>query len=58
MPGEELVVAPHNVARRSLTIKWQAEDVWPRLVRVGCRTAGFYAYDRIGRLRGIRAGPG
>lgn len=56
MPGDDVIPEPHLVATRSVTIKAQVEDVWPWLTQIGYQRAGFYAYDRIGRLRGTQAG--
>jgi len=57
MPGDDAIPEPHLLATRSVTIKAQVEDVWPWLAQIGYQRAGFYAYDRIGRLCGIQAGP-
>jgi hypothetical protein len=57
MPGDDVIPEPHQVVTRSVTINAQVEDVWPWLAQIGYERAGFYAYDRIGRLRGTQAGP-
>lgn len=57
LPGDDVILQPHHVATRSVTINAQVEDVWPWLAQIGYQRAGLYAYDRIGRLRGTLAGP-
>jgi hypothetical protein len=50
MPGDELIRDPSYLSTRAITIDAPAEDVWPWLVQVGCRRAGFYSDDLIDNL--------
>jgi hypothetical protein len=45
MPGDELVPEPSFSATRAITIAAPPKDVWPWIVQIGTRRAGFYSYD-------------
>jgi hypothetical protein len=47
MPGDGLVAGPDLDATRGLTVQAPPEDVWPWLLQMGYRRAGFYSYDRL-----------
>jgi hypothetical protein len=47
MPGDELVTEPDLDATRGLTVHARPEEIWPWLVQIGYRRAGFYSYDRL-----------
>lgn len=47
LPGEELVARPGFSATRAVTIDAAADDIWPWIVQMGYRKAGFYSYDRL-----------
>ena len=47
MPGDELVAHPGVVATRAVTIDAPPAAVWPWLVQMGYRRAGWYSYDRF-----------
>jgi hypothetical protein len=47
LPGDELVLAPTFDATRAITIQAQPEAVWPWLVQVGVKRAGWYSYDLL-----------
>jgi len=51
MPGDDLVPHPFLDATRALTIRARPEEVWPWLVQMGYRRAGFYSYDFIDNAR-------
>jgi len=58
MPGDELSPNPKFLATRAITIEGKPEDIWPWLVQMGYRRAGFYGYDileNVGSPRGIRS---
>jgi hypothetical protein len=58
MPGDELNPNPKFLATRAITIEGKPEDIWPWLVQMGYRQAGFYGYDileNVGSPRGIRS---
>lgn len=45
MPGDELIAEASLVATRALTIQAPAAAIWPWLVQMGYRRAGWYSYD-------------
>jgi hypothetical protein len=45
MPGDEIVPEPSFTATRAITIAASPEEVWPWIVQIGTRRAGFYSYD-------------
>jgi hypothetical protein len=45
MPGDELVPNASFNATRAITINAPPEDVWPWIVQMGYKRAGFYTYD-------------
>ena len=44
MPGDELVPRASFAATRAITIGASPEEVWPWIVQMGYRRAGFYTY--------------
>ncbi len=47
MPGDEIVPQPTFEATRAVTIDASPEQIWPWIVQIGYRRAGFYSYDRL-----------
>ena len=47
MPGDELVPRASFTATRAITIGAPPELVWPWIVQMGYRRAGFYTYDLL-----------
>ncbi len=47
MPGDEIHANPSFNATRAVTIEASPEHIWPWLIQMGYRRAGFYSYDRI-----------
>jgi hypothetical protein len=47
MPGDELVTEPDLNATRGVTVAARPEEIWPWLVQIGYRRAGYYSYDRL-----------
>lgn len=47
LPGDDLVDDPDAVDTRGITIAAPPADVWPWLVQMGYRRAGWYSYDTI-----------
>lgn len=47
MPGDDLVPRPSFAATRAITIGAPPEQVWPWIVQMGYRRAGFYTYDLL-----------
>ena len=50
MPGDDLVPVSHFTATRAVTIDAPPDNVWPWLIQVGYRRAGFYSYDFFDNL--------
>ena len=50
MPGDDMVKSPTFNATRAVTIKARPEEIWPWLVQIGCKRAGWYSYDWIDNL--------
>jgi len=50
MPGDELVPVSHFTATRAITVDAPPAAVWPWLLQVGYRRAGFYSYDLLDNL--------
>lgn len=50
MPGDDLVAVAPFTATRAITIDAPPERVWPWIVQVGYRRAGFYSYDLLDNL--------
>jgi hypothetical protein len=58
MPEDGLVSNPAFNATRAITILGRPEQIWPWLVQMGYRRAGFYGYDpieNVGSDGGIRS---
>src|SRR5579859_6600459 len=47
MPGDDQVPHPFVTGTRAVTIDAPPEQVWPWLVQMGYRRAGWYAFDRF-----------
>ena len=47
MPGDEVLEQPTFNATRAVTIEATPEEIWPWLVQIGYRRAGFYSYDLL-----------
>jgi hypothetical protein len=45
LPGDELVASPDFDATRAVTVRATPEEIWPWIVQIGDRRAGFYSYD-------------
>ncbi len=45
MPGDDQVPHPMLQATRAVTIKASAAEIWPWLIQMGYRRAGWYSYD-------------
>lgn len=58
MPGDELVSNPTYRATRAITIDATPQEIWPWLIQMGYKRAGFYGYDileNLGSPRGIQS---
>jgi hypothetical protein len=47
MAGDEGVAQPTFCATRAVTVNAPPEMIWPWIVQMGYRRAGFYSYDRL-----------
>jgi hypothetical protein len=45
MPGDEIQARPIFNATRAVTIRARPEQIWPWVVQIGYRRAGWYGYD-------------
>ena len=50
MSGDEIVATPSFNATRAVSVKAPPENIWPWLVQIGCKRAGWYSYDWIDNL--------
>jgi hypothetical protein len=47
LPGDELLPSVRVMNTQAMTIESPVEQVWPWLVQMGCRRAGWYSIDRL-----------
>ncbi|MBZ4420241.1 hypothetical protein [Myxococcus sp. RHSTA-1-4] len=52
LPGDGIVPNPVGGSTRAITIDARPEDVWPWLVQIGFRRAGWYSYDLLEQAAG------
>ena len=50
LPGDEVVPSPTFNATRAITIAARPEQIWPWLLQVGVKRAGWYSYDLLDNL--------
>ncbi len=50
LPGDEVVPDPTFNATRAITIAATPEKIWPWLLQVGVKRAGWYSYDLLDNL--------
>lgn len=50
MPGDDFIVDPTFNATRAVTVNAPPEMIWPWLVQIGHKRAGWYSYDWIDNL--------
>jgi hypothetical protein len=53
LPGDDLVPAPKCGYTQAITIRASVSEVWPWLVQIGYKRAGWYSHDFLHRLTGI-----
>ena len=53
LPGDDLVPDPKCGYTQAITIKASVSEVWPWLVQIGYKRAGWYSHDFLHRLFGI-----
>jgi hypothetical protein len=47
LPGDELVAGAKIRFNHAITIRARPAEIWPWLVQMGCRRAGWYSYDGL-----------
>jgi hypothetical protein len=50
MPGDDVITDPSFKATRVVTVNAPAESIWPWIVQIGCKRAGWYSYDWVDNL--------
>lgn len=45
LPDDDLVIHPYFVFTRAITIEAKPEEVYPWIIQIGYKRAGFYSYD-------------
>ena len=53
LPGDDLVPSPKTGYTQAITIMAPKSEVWPWMVQIGYKRAGWYSYDFLHRLMGI-----
>ena len=53
LPGDDLVPGPKSGYTQAITISAPKSEVWPWLVQIGYKRAGWYTHDFLHRLVGI-----
>jgi len=53
LPGDDLVPNPKCGYTQAITIRAPVSEVWPWLVQIGYKRAGWYSHDFLHRLMGI-----
>ncbi|MGI9579464.1 MAG: SRPBCC family protein [Microthrixaceae bacterium] len=54
LPGDEHVPEPATQRTRAISIDASPEDVWPWVVQIGADRGGFYSYDWLENLFGLK----
>lgn len=47
LPGDDLLPTAKGQWTNAITIRARPSDIWPWLVQMGCRRAGWYSYDGL-----------
>jgi hypothetical protein len=50
LPGDDVVAKPSFNATRAITIAARPDEIWPWLLQVGVKRAGWYSYDLLDNL--------
>jgi hypothetical protein len=53
LPGDDLVPDPKCGYTQAITIKASTSDIWPWLVQIGYKRAGWYSHDVLHRVMGV-----
>ncbi|MCE5289803.1 MAG: SRPBCC family protein [Nocardiaceae bacterium] len=54
LPGDGFVAEPATQTTRAITIDAPPEKIWPWIVQIGADRGGFYSYDWLENLFGLR----
>ncbi|HEV2579451.1 MAG TPA: hypothetical protein VGT44_01250 [Ktedonobacteraceae bacterium] len=54
LPGDELLPHPDVKLTRAITIRAKPTDIWPWLVQIGQGRGGYYSYDWLENLAGLK----
>jgi hypothetical protein len=54
LPGDDVLPEPDLVATRGITIHAEPGAVWPWIAQIGWGRGGFYSYDALENLVGLR----
>ena len=54
LPGDELVAHPDVKFTRAVTIRAKPADVWPWLVQIGQGRGGYYTYEWLENMAGLK----
>lgn len=54
LPGDELVSNPDVILTRAITIRARPAEVWPWLVQIGQGRGGYYSYDWLESMIGLK----
>ena len=54
LPGDDLVASPLYTTTHAITVRAPAADVWPWLVQIGQNRGGFYTYDALENIAGLK----
>ena len=52
LPGDDLIASPDLMATRAITVRAQADQVWPWIAQLGQGRGGFYSYDFLENIVG------
>ena len=53
LPGDDLVPHPKMNITHAITIRASVAEVWPWLMQIGYKRAGWYSYDSVHRILGV-----
>lgn len=54
LPGDELIAHPDVKLTRAVTIRAKPADVWPWLVQIGQGRGGYYSYEWLENMAGLK----
>jgi hypothetical protein len=54
LPGDELIAHPDVKLTRAVTIRAKPADIWPWLVQIGQGRGGYYSYDWLENMAGLK----